>query len=317
MLPIAFTESVELRDHIREIDTLRVRLLTIPLPPKTEMKLRWEAKATRIHSSLTLCHTLLSRGQIVKILGAQTRHIPSEYKSVVAYKKALDYIQDTWVASSKPLTLTAVATIAELALSFQKDTIDSIIKPVEMPIKATIDYLENTNDHPIIQAGIALCLLSTSAKIPGDDGCVARLISFLYLSKYGYDCRGLLTVEKHWVSAEASYDIAIESFRSESSLNHWLLFYVQSIEENLRERIEDITNAKLHQDFPARFWELNDRQKTIISSLEEPSSSMTNSKVQKLFGISQITASRDLSKLTTLGLLFPHGKGRSISYTRT
>ncbi len=317
MLPIAFTESVELKDHIHHIEALRMQLLTIPLQPKIELKLRWEAKATRIHSSLTLAHALFSRGQIVKILASQTRHIPNDYKAVLSYKRALEYIHDTWLASSKPVTLATISHLASLALPIPKDILEGSIKLVEIPIKTTLDYLENTNDHPIIQAGIALCLLSTSAKIPGDDGLVARLLSLIYLSKFGFDCGGLLTVEKNWVSSESSYDIAIASFTKQANLNHWLLYYAQTIEENLQEKIDDITNSKIHQDFPARFWELNDRQKTILTYLEEPTASITNSTVQKLFAISQITASRDLAKLTTLGLLFSHGKGRSVSYTRT
>jgi len=35
-----------------------------------------------------------------------------------------------------------------------------------------------------------------------------------------------------------------------------------------------------------------------------------------MFKVSQITASRDLSKLGALGLLFIHGKGRSVYYTK-
>ncbi len=43
---------------------------------------------------------------------------------------------------------------------------------------------------------------------------------------------------------------------------------------------------------------------------------ITNKKVQKLFKVSQITASRDLAKLASVGLLFTHGKGRSVYYTK-
>ena len=316
MLNLAFTQSVELKDQIHHIDTLRVEILSIPIPPKTERKLRWEAKATRIHSSLALAHNLLSRGQVVKILASVTRHVPTEHHDVLAYKRALDYIEESWTANPKPITFATASTIAELALTHPKETIERSVNSVENAIRTTLEYLENQTDHPVIQAGIALCLLSTSAAIPGDSGLVARLISATFLAKHGFDIRGLLTVEKNWFSAESSYDIALQSHATQGNLNHWLQFFAQTLADNLEERIRDLTNAKLHQDFPAAFWELNDRQKTILAALSEPSTTMTNKKAQKLFGISQITASRDLSKLTTLGLLFPHGKGRSVSYTK-
>lgn len=64
------------------------------------------------------------------------------------------------------------------------------------------------------------------------------------------------------------------------------------------------------------FFELNDRQKSILNMLDQPTASITNRLTQKAYKVSQITASRDLAKLTTLGFLFSHGKGRSVYYTR-
>jgi len=61
---------------------------------------------------------------------------------------------------------------------------------------------------------------------------------------------------------------------------------------------------------------LNDRQNKILERLENPNLKITNKDVQKMFGVSQITASRDLSKMANLGILLPHGKGRSVFYTK-
>ena len=63
-------------------------------------------------------------------------------------------------------------------------------------------------------------------------------------------------------------------------------------------------------------WKLTERQKKIMEKLENPNIQITNRDVQKMFTVSQITASRDLSKMVNLGILLPHGKGRSIFYTR-
>ncbi|RPJ04988.1 MAG: Fic family protein [Spirochaetaceae bacterium] len=281
------------------------------------MKARWDAKTTCIYSSLALSHTLLSRGQVAKILANQTRHIPTEYKDVLSYEKALDYIQEVWAASTKPITVLTVRTLAEMVLGQPPEAVERAVNAVEPSIRTLLEYLENQTDHPVIQAGIALCLLSTGAAIPSDSGIVARLTANAFLAKYGYDIRGFLTVEKHWLMNESSYSIALTSLQKQGNLNHWLLFYVSTIEANLQERYEDISNTQVHQDFSAQFWELNERQKGILTHLSDPASSITNRKVQQLFDVSQITASRDLAKLNTLGLIFPHGRGRSITYTRT
>lgn len=317
MLPLAYTESVELKEHLHRIDALRQQILCVPLSSKMELKARWDAKTTCIYSSLALSHNLLSRGQVAKILANQTRHIPAEYRDVLSYERALDYIQEIWAASPKPIGISTVHTLADMVLGQSPDAVGRAITAVEPSIRTLLEYLENQTDHPVIQAGIALCLLSTGAAIPSDSGVVARLMGTTFLAKYGYDIRGLLTIEKHWLMNESSYSIALNSLKQQGNLNHWLLFYVSTMEANLRERFEDLSNFKIHQDFSSEFWELNDRQKGILTHLSDPTSSITNRKVQQLFAVSQITASRDLAKLNTLGLIFPHGAGRSITYTRT
>ncbi len=316
MLPLAYTESVELKNHLKTIDTLRRDILSVPISPTVELKLKWEARATRIHSSLSLSHSLFSRGQVVKILATQTKHLPTDYSDIIYYKHALEYIEEHFTANTKPATMNTIIALSAIVLNRTADALTSSMSSASGPIKTLLEYLENQSDHPVIQAGIAQCILSTSAPIPGDSGVIARLMGSLYLAKYGYDIRGLLTVEKQWITRQTSYELALASLAREGNLNLWLLYFAQTMEENYRERLEDLTGSRFRPELPSSYWELNDRQKGILEHLADPASSMTNRKVQKIFGVSQITASRDLSHLALLGLIFPHGKGRSVTYTR-
>ena len=101
------------------------------------------------------------------------------------------------------------------------------------------------------------------------------------------------------------------------NLTLWLEFFAEGIINQLEEALKDIENLSYKTTLPAAFFNLNDRQKHILTFLEEPGSRITNKKVQNIFNISQITASRDLAHLKTLGLLISHGKGRSVYYTRS
>ena len=67
---------------------------------------------------------------------------------------------------------------------------------------------------------------------------------------------------------------------------------------------------------PESYYDLTQRQREILSVLEQPGAQISNKTVQKRFLVSQITSFRDLSKLSSLGILFVHGKGRSVYYTR-
>jgi Fic family protein len=104
--------------------------------------------------------------------------------------------------------------------------------------------------------------------------------------------------------------------RAEGNLTLWLEYFAFCIMTSLEKTAEVIKNQKFGKELPASFWKLNIRQKQILYYLENPDMKITNKEVQKMHGVSQITASRDLTELTTLGHLFARGKGRSVFYTK-
>ena len=68
---------------------------------------------------------------------------------------------------------------------------------------------------------------------------------------------------------------------------------------------------------PTTLKRLTIRQKEILYLLEKPETPITNKQIQQVFKVSQITASRDLARLSIVGLLLPHGKGRATYYTKS
>jgi Fic family protein len=96
----------------------------------------------------------------------------------------------------------------------------------------------------------------------------------------------------------------------------WLEFVVEGTEYQLNKILKQISSREYEATQEKQLLDLNERQKNILSFLDQPSSKINNKTVQKMFKISAITAARDLAKLTRLGLLFTVGKGRSTYYTK-
>ena len=96
----------------------------------------------------------------------------------------------------------------------------------------------------------------------------------------------------------------------------WLEYFTFCAMSALEKALEVAKNLRFQEELPASFWKLNTRQKQILEALEKPDEKVTNKEVQKVFKVSQITASRDLTHMANLGLLLAHGKGRSVFYTR-
>ena len=168
-----------------------------------------------------------------------------------------------------------------------------------------LEYLDSPGLHPILQAAIAHL-----AFVPP----YSYLVPQVYLHRRGYDCHGLVCIDEFWLKNRDTYSQLLTTNATSTSITQWVDFYAQAAlyQYALTQRAVLAPST----ESPKGLWSLSDRQKTLLTRLEAPGSSITNRQVQKLFKISQITASRDLSKMASLGLLFAHGHGRSVYYTR-
>jgi len=134
------------------------------------------------------------------------------------------------------------------------------------------------------------------------------------LYKHGFDVRGLVVPEIEWAKNPDAHHQITKQMASSESLTTWLEYFTRRTIHQLRDIKNQLSLPHLPESLSS--YRITSRQKQILSFLEIPNTSITNKQVQSMFKVSQITASRDLSQLTTLGLIFARGKGRSIYYTR-
>src|SRR3990172_6697543 len=103
---LAYNLSTTLQDLITKIDKTRSGLLLLPLAPKVELRLRWEAQVAKVYWSLVLSANPLTKNQVVKILNSDTKSRHSkEEEEVVNYKKGLNYISQEWAGYGRQPTI--------------------------------------------------------------------------------------------------------------------------------------------------------------------------------------------------------------------
>lgn len=298
VLDISYNFSKKLKDTLEKIEILKRRILLTPLNPKTELLIRFDANVNRIYWTFNLKDNSLTKPQILKLLTSQNlKKLTSQEKEAIAYKKGLDYISHEWLVTKRPVKVKDVFNLCEIIGS--KKSI-----PQE-PLRKVLEYLEITTDHPIIQAAVAYLQIASLANLDDKNQRLCNLVSYLFLYKSGYDFRGLLVLEKYW-----------KKTLNNTAATLWFEYFATSVMRQLAEAAEKMSSLESRREIPSFFWELKDRQKEIMLHLEIPNATIANKKVQSLFKVSQITASRDLARLVTLGILFSHGKGRSTYYTR-
>lgn len=314
MVPFSYTISEQLQAALQKNDTLRVHILTTPLSPKNELRLRWEAMLDRIYYGLILEQNPVQKKTLVNLLTAspqirRNRQPSPEDKHVLRYKRGLHYIEQEWLVNEHPVTIQTAITLHEQASTGKYRKSDEELEQL-------MNYLASNPDHPVIQAAVVYaCILRINAFTEGNTR-IASLLALLMLYKTGYDCRGLISFEKELLNYPQDFQEKLQQGMNSAYMTGWIEFFAATLATHLEKKLQDIKAPYQISEKSKTFFDLNNRQKAIITFLSEPGIRVTNRDIQKQFKISQITASRDLAHLVLLGLLIPHGKGRSVYYTR-
>ncbi len=312
MISISYTITPTITDHLIAIDAHRRTILTTPLSPRNEQRLHWDSIIGHITASLALANTTIPKSQIVTILTHPSKHPTATEQLVLSYKRALDWLHEEWSANPKTITFPVVETLASIALPAHSAR--AALRDDEENIRHLLTYLQSQSDHPILVAGLAHGQIASSSNRNLSSGLICRLTTALILAKYGYDCRGMLAIDPFWTENRERYDRALESINRLGQLTAWLEYFTGVAQEAYDGLAEEISHAAAH--LPISTWLLAPREDQIMHRLDSPTSRITNRDVQRSFHISQVTASRVLTRLVSLGLLFAHGKGRSVYYTK-
>ena len=305
----SYNLSSILKENLLKIDLLNKQIILAEISPKDEIRFRWETVIERIYWVFQVNGINIEKEKIIKFLSSEKKNTNEFRLQVTNFKKAIDYINLDWILNKKFVSVKTVAMLHDKLC-----TGGSLNK--EKELRQALEYLQSGTEHPIIRSAISFIQIVDLSCLAKGNMLLSSLLSLLFLYKYGYYFRGFLTLEEYWKKEyEVFNDVTRKVIKSKNA-TLWLEFYSKGIIWSLENKLKDISSTKFLTDLSGTFWELSDRQKEIISELDRPGATITNRKVQSMLKVSQITASRDLTKLANIGLLFPHGKGRSIYYTK-
>ncbi|MBI5126871.1 DeoR family transcriptional regulator [Candidatus Roizmanbacteria bacterium] len=305
-----YAKSQVLNEQISIIEDLKKAILLKPLSPKEKTKLRWFALIKRIHSSFLIVNKPVTLEIIKKLFstGGKTNLTYLE-KEVLSYKEALDFLYQNWLVNNKTVTpeelihLYKIAFNKKLAISYDN-------------LEESLKYFQISTEHPIIQASLALIIIQTLLPTTSENELFSFLVFLLFLYKNGYDFRRLAVPEEYFFENTKKYKEVFSTSVKKQNLTDWLEYISQAISYQLQKTIRDIDFKEKDDQININFFELNERQKNILSLFDKPDNKISNKTVMKRFKISSVTASRDLSKLANLGLLLTIGKGRSTYYIK-
>lgn len=311
MLNFSFTLTTNLHREIEIAEGLRQKTLLTLLSPKDELRLRWEATVNRIYYALKMRDIHIEKDQIAELLSPQGRkNLTPEEEEVIHYKQAYDYLYQNFFASNEPVNPQVVKHLNRI---FVKENLGIS----EDDLSSMLEFIQINPEHPIIQAGLSSILFFNIATYSDKYARIAQLLPMLFLYKHGYDFRGMLVLEEFLAQDSLAYLELIKKSKSEGVFSAFLEYYATIATRAAEKATEKLTERLFEKDVAPSFYDITPRQQQILAYLDAPGSKITNREVQKLFNVSQITSSRDLARLTSLGLIFAIGKGRSVNYTKS
>ena len=302
MLTFSYTITPSVTKEIEKINAIRDKILVELLPRKDELRLRWENKIDRATQASRLTSHKLKRQEVIDAV----RRGESNNTDAIGYIRAYEWINYSWFLNKSPVNGPAVNKV--FSYFKEKKRYD------DKKLEEALEFVQVNPEHPIVQAGLALFL--TYDALNEQDIKLSIIVSDIYMYKFGYDLRGMSNIEAFFASDLEHFRQLLDDGREKKNLSSYLEYFAASVAISAENTLRKIKSKELKYDLPSSFYELTERQKEIMGLFATPGVKVSNKIVQKQFKVSQITASRDLAKLSSLGLTFSRGKGRSVYYTR-
>ena len=314
----SYNSSPTLRFSLQSFEEHRRTIVLTPLSAKDELRLQWDALINRTYGMLVLAGYSVGKRDLATLLTRpRGKRARGETLSLIfGIRDTWSEIRQTWLVTTRPISFLAVETLTKLVFPKELGLYARGLKTHEAEIRSLLDYVSQGREHPMIAAMIGLVGTVSINPFDRDSTILGCLLAHLILSARGCDVRGLLNIEVPWSHDKETFVSVTRQAAVSGNYTPWLEYAAQTAVSHLEEIRKTITEENPHHELPAAIFALNDRQRRVLSLLEEPNRKIANKDVQKGFRVSQITASRDLSKLAHLGLLYPHGRGRSVYYTR-
>jgi hypothetical protein len=310
MKAFSYTKTPYLLDQIEKTEDLRKTLLLTPLSLKDSSYFRWRALVDRIHYSFLLKGTVRDKKAIEELLHPHSlTHTTSIQKEMIRFKKTIDYTYYNWLVTNNPISLQSLQEVYS-QLYGEKLRID------DSELHYNLRYIQTNPDNPLIQAGLAYVIFLSHGQIVKEAPLLSYVVPLMFLYKAGYDYRQFLVLEEYFAAHSDRFHMLIAQSVRDSNVTGWLEFIVEATEYQLNKILKYVSSKDFNMESSQAILDLNERQKAILASLDEPGSKISNKIIQKNYRISPITAARDLAKLSNLGFLFPIGRGRSTYYTK-
>lgn len=336
-----FTISVPIASALTTIEHARGFLEAAQLSQQWIEKMQARALVLEAHHTTHIEGTHLKLGQSEKLMaGEKMPDVDAEdVKELLNYRKAFDFVSD-YVLSQGPITEGLIREIHKrlvegvrgnsalpgqyravqnyVANSHTKEIIYTPPAAYDIPLLMAefVQWLQSEHDIPsVLIAGIAQFQLVHIHPFLDGNGRTARLLSTLYLYRFGYDFKKLFTISEYYDKDCQSYYRALQSVRNHNmNMTHWLEYFCQALATQMR-TIQYKGSQAMEVDRIVQQFTLSERQKRALERLIEKPAALTIQEYEALCpGVHRRSLQRDLADMVNKGLIIQAGIKKAAHY---
>lgn len=178
-----------------------------------------------------------------------------------------------------------------------------------------VDYVNTTDDHPLIIAAIVHYQLVTIHPFEDGNGRTARLMSGYILDFYGYGFNGIGSLEEYFAYDPDEYyeslqmDLPVLYYSGRENPPHpeiWVNYFLRMV-ELYSKKVCELSKGAQEEDLDGSLSYLNAKEKELLALLlKKTMLEFTPINVSKMLGVTNKTIINRCAKLTNNGFLIPN-----------
>ena len=339
MIKVSLTN--EILKRISAIDENRFSLRTIELPTITKNRLRKNSKKKSSYASNKIEGNPLTEAQANEAMERDAhKHFLKPEQEVRNYFLALNLLEEKLKAKepfSKELILEVQAMVEKgaakekiglrgemppgvlFAVYDSESGAPEYIPPEHSDIPALldelVDYVNTTDDHPLIIAAVVHYQLVTIHPFEDGNGRTARLMSGYILDLDGYGFNGIGSLEEYFAYDPDEYYTSLQMglpalyYSGRENPPHpeiWINYFLRMM-ELYSKKVYELSKASNDDELAGSLSYLNSKEKDFLAYLlSNRLLEFTPIEVSKKLGVTNKTIINRCTKLTAHGFLIPN-----------
>ena len=338
---IKVTLNNEILKYITEIDKNRYKLSTVKLTGTVVNKLRKNSKKKSSYASTKIEGNPLSQKQVDEVIeNDERKHYLKPEQEVRNYFLALNYLEEKAKKKekfSKKLILD-VQKFVEKGASKEKIGLRGQMPPgilfavydsqsgnpdyippeyVDIPelLEELADYVNTTDDHPLIVAAVVHYQLVTIHPFEDGNGRTARLLSGYILDINGYGFNGIGSLEEYFAYDVEEYYNSIQMglpvlyYSGRDNPPHpeiWITYFLRMV-LLYSSKVCELSESESGEELDGSLSYLKSKEKELLLFLiKSYKREFTPIEVSKEFGVTNKTIINRLSTLVKNGFVVPN-----------